>query len=93
LHASNGIQAVELCRSINKIDLVLMDIKMPEMDGYEATRQIRAFNHKIPIIAQTAFVLENELNKCREVGCNELITKPIEIKELFEKVDKFLKEQ
>jgi signal transduction histidine kinase len=92
LHARNGLQAVELCKSINKIDLVLMDIKMPEMDGYVATRLIREFNRKIPIIAQTAFVLENELDKCREVGCNDLITKPIEIKEFFEKVDKFLKE-
>ncbi len=90
LHARNGIQAVELCKSINKIDLVLMDIKMPEMDGYEATRQIREFNRKVPIIAQTAFILETELDKCHEVGCNDLITKPIEIKEFFEKIDKFL---
>jgi PAS domain S-box-containing protein len=93
LHASNGIQAIELCRSINKIDLVLMDIKMPEMDGFEATRQIRLFNHKVPIIAQTAFVLEQELKKCIDSGCNDHITKPIEIKEFFEKADKFLKEQ
>lgn len=92
LHARNGIQAVELCQSINKIDLVLMDIKMPEMDGYEATRRIREFNHKVPIIAQTAFVLEDELEKCRDAGCNDQITKPIDIKEFFEKVDKFLKE-
>jgi PAS domain S-box-containing protein len=92
LHARNGFQAVELCKSINKIDLVLMDIRMPEMDGYEATRQIRQFNRNVPIIAQTAFVLENELDKCRQVGCNDLITKPIEIKEFFEKVDGFLKE-
>ena len=92
LHARNGIQAVELCKSINKIDLVLMDIKMPEMDGYEATRLIREFNSKVPIIAQTAFVLENELSKCLEVGCNDQITKPIEIKAFFEKIDKFLKE-
>lgn len=92
LHARNGIQAVELCRSINKIDLVLMDIKMPEMDGFEATSQIRKFNTKLPIIAQTAFVLESELEKCREVGCNDWITKPIEIKVFFEKVDNFLKE-
>jgi CheY-like chemotaxis protein len=92
LHASNGFQAVELCKSINKIDLVLMDIKMPEMDGFQATRLIREFNRKVPIIAQTAFVLENEWNRCLEVGCNDRITKPIEIKEFFEKVDKFLKE-
>ena len=93
LHARNGNEAVELCRTINKIDLVLMDIKMPEMDGLEATRQIRQFNRKVPIIAQTAFVLEEELKKCGETGCNDYITKPIEIKAFFEKVDGFLKEK
>lgn len=92
LHASNGLQAVELCKSINKIDLVLMDIKMPEMDGFQATRLIREFNKKVPIIAQTAYVMENEWDKCFEVGCNDQITKPIEIKEFFEKVDRFLKD-
>jgi CheY-like chemotaxis protein len=93
LHARNGYQAVELCKSINKIDLVLMDIKMPEMDGFQATRLIREFNRKIPIIAQTAYVHENELNRCIEAGCNEQITKPIEIKEFFEKVDRFLRDR
>ncbi len=92
LHARDGSQAVELCKTINKIDLVLMDIRMPGIDGYEATRQIRQFNRNVPVIAQTAFVLENELEKCKQAGCNDLITKPIEIKELFEKVDQFLKE-
>ncbi|MFO7368999.1 MAG: response regulator [Bacteroidales bacterium] len=92
LHASNGLQAVELCKTINKIDLVLMDIRMPGIDGYEATRQIRQFNRNVPVIAQTAFMMENELEKCKQAGCNDLITKPIEIKELFEKVDQFLKE-
>lgn len=91
LHAINGFQAVELCRSINKIDLVLMDIKMPEMDGFEATRQIRSFNRKVPIIAQTAFVMEHELKKCHEAGCNDQLTKPIDIKDFFEKVDRYLK--
>jgi CheY-like chemotaxis protein len=93
LYARNGLEAIELCKSINKIDLVLMDIKMPEMDGFEATRRIREFNRKIPIIAQTAFVLEQELNKCQEAGCNDYLTKPIDIKEFFEKIDSYLKEQ
>ncbi|HEX2394056.1 MAG TPA: ATP-binding protein, partial [Bacteroidales bacterium] len=83
LHARNGIEAVELCRSINKIDLVLMDLKMPEMDGFEATRHIRQFNRKIPIIMQTAFIRDDELPRCEEIGCNDYITKPIEIKEFF----------
>jgi CheY-like chemotaxis protein len=93
LHARNGVQAVELCRSISKIDLVLMDIKMPEMDGFEATRKIREFNRKVPIIAQTAYIDEGDFKKCEEIGCNDYITKPIDIKEFFEKVDGFLKEK
>jgi signal transduction histidine kinase len=93
LHASNGVQAIELCRSITKIDLVLMDLKMPEMDGIEATRQIRLFNKKVPIIAQTAFVLDTELQRCHEAGCDDHITKPIDIKEFLEKVDKYLRER
>jgi len=91
LHARNGLEAVELCRSINKIDLVLMDLKMPEMDGYEATRQIRKFNLKIPIIIQTAFIRDEELLKSEDIGSNEYITKPIDIKEFFDKVDGYLK--
>ena len=92
LHAVNGNQAVELCRSISKIDLVLMDIKMPEMDGLEATRQIRQFNKKIPIIAQTAFFMEIDPEKCMAMGCNDCVTKPIDIKEFLEKINGFLKE-
>lgn len=91
LHARNGIEAVDLCRSISKIDLVLMDLKMPEMDGYEATRQIRQFNRRIPIILQTAFIRDEELPKCFEIGCSDFITKPIEIRKFFEKVDGFLR--
>jgi signal transduction histidine kinase len=93
LHATNGVQAVELCKTITKIDLVLMDLKMPEMDGIEATREIRKFNRKVPIIAQTAFVLDSELQTCIEAGCNDHITKPIDIKEFLEKVDKYLRER
>ncbi|MBN2273387.1 MAG: response regulator [Bacteroidales bacterium] len=92
LHATNGFQAVELCKSISKIDLILMDIKMPEMNGFEATQQIRQFNKKIPIIAQTAYVLNVDQDKCIAVGCNDCITKPIDIKEFLDKVNKFLKE-
>ncbi|HLO57440.1 MAG TPA: response regulator [Bacteroidales bacterium] len=92
LLARNGMEAVELCRTINKIDLILMDIKMPEMDGFEATKMIRQFNRKVPIIAQTAFVMQDDLVKCQKLGCNDYITKPIDIKEFFEKVDGFLKE-
>ncbi len=92
IHANNGAQAVELCKSINKIDLILMDIKMPEMDGIEATRQIRQFNTRIPIIAHTAFSLQFDLKKCINAGCNDWIVKPIDIREFLEKLNYYLKE-
>jgi signal transduction histidine kinase len=92
IKADNGYQAVDLCKSINKIDLILMDLKLPDISGFEATRQIRKFNRTIPIIAQTALVLENEKDKCINAGCNDQITKPIEIEKLLKKVNKYLSE-
>ena len=78
-----GIEAVEACRSNPDIDLILMDIRMPEMDGYKATRQIRLFNKKVIIIAQTAFALTGEQEKAIESGCNDYISKPILKNELL----------
>jgi PAS domain S-box-containing protein len=71
-----GLEAVKTCMHDPDIDLVLMDIKMPEMDGYEATKQIRKFNTDIIIFAQTAFVNSGEKAKAIESGCNEYISKP-----------------
>jgi len=76
LKAKTGIEAIEACRNNPDIDLILMDIKMPEMDGYEATRQIRQFNTKVVIIAQTALALIGDREKALAVGCNDYITKP-----------------
>ncbi len=87
--AKNGKEAVELCRN-SKFDLVLMDIRMPQMDGLEATSLIRKFNKTLPIIAQTAYALENEKDKCFEVGCNDYISKPINSKQLLNLINKYL---
>ncbi|WP_165921882.1 PAS domain-containing hybrid sensor histidine kinase/response regulator [Natronoflexus pectinivorans] len=76
--AKNGVEAVEFCRKNNDIDLVLMDINMPKMDGYEATKKIREFNKDLIIIAQTAYALAGDKEKSIEAGCNEYISKPIE---------------
>ena len=80
LKVRTGVEAVEACRNNPDIDLVLMDIKMPEMDGYEATRQIRQFNKDVVIIAQTAFALTGDREKAIEAGCNDYISKPIKKK-------------
>jgi len=76
LKAKTGIEAVEACHNNPDIDLILMDIKMPEMDGYEATRQIRQFNTEVFIIAQTAFALTGDREKALAAGCNDYISKP-----------------
>jgi len=77
LVAKNGIEAVKKCQDNLDIDLILMDMRMPEMDGYEATKQIRKFNKNVIIIAQTAFALSNDREKTINVGCNDYIMKPI----------------
>ncbi|MBN2612873.1 MAG: response regulator [Bacteroidales bacterium] len=89
IRAQNGLQAIELCKSINKIELILMDIKMPEMDGFEATRQIKALNKNIPIIAQTAFAMPEDRERCLRAGCDDHIEKPIEVENLLNKINKF----
>lgn len=89
LQATNGLEAVELCRNNPNIDLVLMDIRMPKMDGYEATRQIRSFNKEVIIFAQTAHALSSEINKSIEAGCNEHLSKPIIKHELFSIINKY----
>jgi signal transduction histidine kinase/CheY-like chemotaxis protein len=82
LIAQNGAEAVEMCRKNPDIDVVLMDIQMPVMNGYEATKQIREFNKKIIIIAQTAYALYGDKEKSIDVGCNDYISKPIKKEEL-----------
>ncbi|WP_166964966.1 hybrid sensor histidine kinase/response regulator [Yeosuana marina] len=83
LNARNGIEAIELCRNNPDIDLILMDIKMPTMDGYETTQQIRLFNEDVIIIAQTAFGLTGDRENAIAAGCNAYISKPIVKEELM----------
>jgi len=89
LYANNGLQAIELCQTINKIDLVLMDIKMPEMSGYEACKKIKSFRPALPMIAQTAFAESVDRRKCMAAGFDEYISKPIDIELLFGKIFSF----
>jgi two-component system, cell cycle response regulator DivK len=86
LFAENGQQAVRLLKENPEIDLILMDMKMPVMDGYEATRQIRKLNAIVPVIAQTAYALSGDSEKARLAGCNDYITKPIKKENLLAKI-------
>ena len=90
LYARNGYEAIDICRNNPDLDLIFMDIKMPEMDGYEATRMIRKFNDEVVIISQTAFALSGDEEKGIEVGCNGYLTKPIKKKELMSLIQRFL---
>jgi CheY-like chemotaxis protein len=89
LKAKSGTQAVEICRNNSDINLVLMDIELPEMDGYEATHQIRQFNKDLIIIAQTAFGLTGDKERALEAGCDDYISKPIHSKILFQLIKKY----
>jgi PAS domain S-box-containing protein len=88
LHARTGVEAVVACCNNTDIDLILMDIRMPDMDGYEATRQIRQFNTNVVIIAQTAYAFSGDSEKAIEVGCNDYISKPINKTLLYELIKK-----
>ncbi len=90
LRARNGIEAVELFRSDVAIDLVLMDIKMPRMDGYEATRKIRAIKPDIPVIAITAYAQAGDKDKALSAGCSAYIAKPMRKEILLALIGKFL---
>ena len=78
LHSKTGFETVEICRNNSDIDFVLMDIRMPDMNGYEAARQIRQFNKTVVIIAQTAFGLTGDRKKAIDAGCNDYLSKPID---------------
>lgn len=91
LIAENGIQAVDLCRKNTDLDLILMDIRMPKMDGYEATRQIRQFNNDVIIIAQTANGFSADREESIEAGCNEYISKPINYTKLNQMINTIFK--
>jgi hypothetical protein len=90
LKTRSGIEAVNICRANPDIDLVFMDIQMPGINGYEATRQIRTFNKDVVIIAQTAYGLSGDREKSIEAGCNDYISKPICISDLLTIIKKNL---
>ncbi|MGF1586904.1 MAG: response regulator, partial [Bacteroidales bacterium] len=82
LKAETGVEAVEACHNNPDIDLILMDVRMPEMGGNEAAKQIREFNKEVIIIAQTAYGQTGDREKSIESGCNDYLAKPIKENEL-----------
>jgi len=90
IHAENGKEAVRISKSNPDIDLILMDIRMPVMDGIEATSQIKQLDKNIPIIVQTAFTMSSEKEKSFKAGCDDYISKPINLKELYATICKYM---
>ena len=88
-HSKTGIEAIETFRNHPDIDLILMDIKMPEMNGYEVTRQLRQFNKEVVIIAQTAYGLSGDREKAIEAGCSDYLSKPLEKAELMDMIFRY----
>ena len=87
--AKNGEEAIEMFQKEHP-DLILMDVKMPGMDGLEATRIIRRTSPDIPIVIQTANAFESDHIKAKEAGCNDVLTKPIKVTHLINTVAKHL---
>jgi len=88
--AKNGLDAVDLVKANPNIDLILMDINMPKMDGIEATRIIKTLYPQIIVVVQTAFLLSGEERMCQDAGCDEFITKPIRLKYLLDTINRYL---
>jgi signal transduction histidine kinase/CheY-like chemotaxis protein len=91
LRAKTGTEAVDACNSGNKIDLILMDIKMPDLNGIDATHEIKRLNNNILVIAQTAFAMKEDKAKYIDLGFDGYISKPIKKEELFGILNQFLK--
>ncbi len=93
LWAKNGLEAVQECGKEQQIDLILMDIRMPIMDGYSATREIRRNNPDLPIIAQTSYAMQGDRDQSIEAGCSDYIAKPISLVELKNKISNYFDQQ
>ncbi len=88
--AMNGEEGVDKCHKDDTIDLVLMDIKMPVMDGYTATRHIKKFRNRLPVIVITAFAMEQDKEQCLEAGCDAYFAKPIDFDQVLPRLNQYL---
>ena len=92
ISTNSGKEAIEICRNNPDIDLILMDISMPQIDGYEVTRQIRLFNKDVIIIAQTAKASVQDIEDAMKAGFNDHIPKPINGRNLLQLIQKYFDE-
>lgn len=89
MRAHNGIEAVTLCEDEHP-DLILMDIRMPDMNGLDATRIIKEVNHEIPIVALSAYAFDENIREAKAAGCDEFLAKPFRVEDLLDTVGKYV---
>ena len=90
LWARTGIEVMNMCKTEPSVDLVLMDIKMPLLNGYEATVEIKKMRPELPVIAQTAYAMKNDKTEALKAGCDNYLSKPIQIRQLKDILNKYL---
>ncbi len=90
LRATDGYSGVEMSLNDESIDLVLIDVNMPDLDGYEATRQIKSVKPMLPVIAQTAYAFQDEVDKSLDAGCDDYVSKPVKFNVLMNVLAKYL---
>ncbi len=91
IRATNGKEAVDICLENMKIDIVLMDIRMPEMNGYEATKKIKSVKSDLPVISLTAYAMADDRQKSLEAGCDDYLAKPVKPQLLMNRIFNLLK--
>ncbi|MBN2893071.1 MAG: response regulator [Bacteroidales bacterium] len=92
-HAKNGIEALDFVKTNKNIEIVLMDLQLPELDGIEATREIKNIRPELPVIVQTAFVFENDKIECFNAGADEYLTKPINSNIMLSLISKYINKE
>ncbi len=91
LHSLTASKAIDIVVMNPKIDLIIMDIQLPDMSGLQASNSIKGINKNIPIVIQTAYAFESYMKKSKEIGCDSFLVKPIEPQKLFEAIKKYLR--
>jgi CheY-like chemotaxis protein len=93
LHAHSGYEAIEIARQDNRIKVVLMDLRMPQMDGFSATRHIKSIRPNLPVVAQTAYFYNNLQEQSADLGFSGFLIKPFSQKQLIDTINLFLQPQ
>lgn len=90
LFVKDGVEAVKTIKESDEIDLVLMDVRLPRMNGFEAVAKIKEHNPELPVVIQTAYALDSTKEEAHQLGCDDFITKPIIIESLMNILKKHL---